>query len=35
MMGTKHKKTVAARDAENIRILQYARRRYNRMDKTA
>jgi hypothetical protein len=35
MMGTTHKKAVPARDAENIRSLQYARGRYNRMDQTA
>jgi len=35
MMGTTHKTAVPARDAENIRSLQYARERNNRIDKTA
>jgi hypothetical protein len=34
-MGTTHKTADPAQDAENIRSLQYARGRYNRMDKTA
>jgi hypothetical protein len=35
MMGTTHKTAVPARDADNIRNLQYPSGRYNRMDKTA